>query len=180
LDKIFSKHAWSVHPNIIPFLTNMTVTDKNLHPYVAPVDHNFLNEAKALHFAHTTLGYFCHCDKDKELHMEHMDNDACVVVGFNNMVRRYQHLVLLHDPTISLTNHKHHKGIDMDSKDNKVYMKRLNPHSVDREKGMSLFPPSNKFYDLIQGKKFKQFLSINGTTKDGQHAFAQHYNVLDK
>jgi hypothetical protein len=68
----------------------------------------------------------------------------------------------------------------MDSEDNKAYMKRLNPHSVSKEKGMSLFPPSNKFYDLIRGENFKQFLSINGTEKDGQSAIAQHYNVLDK
>jgi hypothetical protein len=46
--------------------------------------------------------------------------------------------------------------------------------------GMSLFPPSNKFYDLVQGEIFKQFLSINGTTKDGQNAIAQHFDVLDE
>jgi hypothetical protein len=45
---------------------------------------------------------------------------------------------------------------------------------------MSLFPPSDKFYNLVQGENFKQFLSIDGTTKDGQNAIAQHYNVLDK
>jgi hypothetical protein len=43
-----------------------------------------------------------------------------------------------------------------------------------------LFPPSNKFYDLVQGENFKQFLSIKGTTKDGQNAIAQQYGVLDK
>jgi hypothetical protein len=43
-----------------------------------------------------------------------------------------------------------------------------------------LFPPSNIFYDLVQGENFKQFLSIDGTTEDGQHAIAQHYCVLDK
>jgi hypothetical protein len=37
----------------------------------------------------------------------------------------------------------------MDYEENKVYMNRLNPHSVDEEKGASLFPPSNKFYDII-------------------------------
>jgi hypothetical protein len=45
---------------------------------------------------------------------------------------------------------------------------------------MSLFPPSNKFNDLIRGENFKQFMSIDGTTEDGQNAIAQHYNVLDK
>jgi hypothetical protein len=80
--------------------------EKHFQTYVAPVNHNSLNEAKALNIAHTMLGNFCHSDKDKELHMENMGNDACVVVGFNNMVRIYQHLVLFNDSTISLTNHK--------------------------------------------------------------------------
>jgi hypothetical protein len=67
----------------------------NLHPYVAPVNHNFLNEAKALNIAHT-MG-IAHGKKG---------TNACVVVGFNNMVRIHQHLFLFHDPTIPLTNHK--------------------------------------------------------------------------
>jgi hypothetical protein len=46
-------------------------------------------------------------------------------------------------------------GINMDSKDNKVSMNRLNPHSVEKEKGMSLFPPSNEFYDLVREENFK-------------------------
>jgi hypothetical protein len=66
--------------------------ENHIHPYVAPVNHNFLNEAKALNIAHTMLGNFCHGDKDKELLMENMGNNACVVVGFNNMGRIQQHL----------------------------------------------------------------------------------------
>jgi hypothetical protein len=62
----------------------------------------------------------------------------------------------------------------MDSEDDKVYMNGLNLHSVDNKIGMSLFPPSSNFYDLIQGGNLKQFLSINGTTEDGQNATAQH------
>ncbi len=107
LNKNFSKDTWTVHPSIIPFLTNIMVNYKNhLHPYVAPVNHNSLNEAKALNIAHTMLSNFCHGDKGKELHMENMGNDACAVVGFNNMVIIQQHLFLFHDPTIPLTNHK--------------------------------------------------------------------------
>ncbi len=108
LDKIFAKDTWTVHPSIIPLLTNIMVNYKNyLHPYIAPVNHISLNEAKALNIAHTMLGNFCHGDKDKELHMENVGNDACVVVGFfNDMVRIYQHLVFFHNPIMSLTNHK--------------------------------------------------------------------------
>ncbi len=107
LDKKFYKDTWTVHPSIIPFLTNMIVTDKkNPDPHIAPVNHNVLNETKALNIAHTMLGNFCHGDKDKELHMEDMGNNASVVVGFNNMVRIQQHLFRFHKPTIPLTNHK--------------------------------------------------------------------------
>jgi hypothetical protein len=92
LDKKVSKNTWTVHPSITPFLTNIVVNYKNhLHPFLAPVNHNYLNEAKALNIAHTMLGNFCHGDKDKESHMENMSNNACVVVGFNNMVRIHQH-----------------------------------------------------------------------------------------
>ncbi len=111
LDDNLSKDTWTVHPSIIPFLTNMMVNYKNqLHPYVAPVNHNSLNEAKALNISHTMLGNFCHSDKDKESHMENMGNDACVVIGFNNMVRIQQRLFLFHNPTIPLTNHKPTSG----------------------------------------------------------------------
>jgi hypothetical protein len=68
----------------------------------------------------------------------------------------------------------------MDSDDNKVYMIRLNPHSVDKKIGISSFLPSNKFYHLVQGENFKQFLSIDGPTEDGQNAIAQYYGVLDE
>jgi hypothetical protein len=67
----------------------MMVTEKNLHPYILPVNHIFLNEAKALNIAHTMVSSFCHGDEDKVLHMEQMGNIACAVVGFNNMVRTY-------------------------------------------------------------------------------------------
>jgi hypothetical protein len=86
---------------------NVIVNHENqLHPYVAPVNHNSLNEEKRLNIAHTILGNFCHGDKDKKFHMENVGNNACVVVGFNNTARIQQHLFLSHNPTIPLTNHK--------------------------------------------------------------------------
>jgi hypothetical protein len=83
------------------------VNNKNYpHPYVAPVNHNSLNEANAFNIAHTMMGNFCRGDKDKDSHMENMGNNACVVVSFNNMMRIHQHLFLFHNPTIPLTNYK--------------------------------------------------------------------------
>ena len=71
----------------------MDVTQNNkLRPFVAPVNHNFLNEAKTLSIAHTMMGNFCHGDKKKESQMENMGTDACVIVGFNNKVRLLSYL----------------------------------------------------------------------------------------
>jgi hypothetical protein len=37
--------------------------------YVAPVNHNVLNEAKAINIAHTMMGNFCHGNESKVLQM---------------------------------------------------------------------------------------------------------------
>ncbi len=64
LEAHFTKIMWQVQLTTLPFLTCMDVTENNkLHPFVAPVNHNFLNEAKTLSIAHTMMGNFCHGDK---------------------------------------------------------------------------------------------------------------------
>ncbi len=71
----------------------MDVTEINeLCPFVAPVKHNFLNEAKTLSIAHTMMGNFCHGDEKKESQMKNMGADACVIVGFDNKVRLLSYL----------------------------------------------------------------------------------------
>jgi hypothetical protein len=66
----------------------MTVTDnKNLHPYVVLVNHNVLNESKAMQIAHTIMGNFCHGRDNKNAQLDQMGNDTCVLVGVNNKVR---------------------------------------------------------------------------------------------
>ena len=75
----------------------MDVTEnKELCPFVASFNHNFLNEAKTLQIAHTMMGNFCHGDEQKDLQMEQMGTDACVIVGFNNKVRKLLYLFQLH------------------------------------------------------------------------------------
>ena len=88
IDTTFNKYMWKAHPTILPFLTCMMVTEDNkLCPFVAPVNHNYLNGAKTLSIVHTMMGNFCHGDDSKDLHIEQMGTDACVVVGFNRKVR---------------------------------------------------------------------------------------------
>ncbi len=93
LDKNFTKHTFQAHLTIILFIMCMDDTEKNeLHPFVAPVNHNFLNEAKTLNIAHTMMGNFCHGDEQKDLQMEQMGTDSCVIVGFNNKVKILSYL----------------------------------------------------------------------------------------
>ncbi len=59
LDTNFTKIMLQVHLTTLPFLTCMDVNENNkLCPYVALVNHNFLNESKTLSIAHTMMGYF--------------------------------------------------------------------------------------------------------------------------
>ena len=93
LDANFTKIMLQVHLTTLPFLTCMDVTENNkLRPFVAPVNHNFLNEAKTLSIVHTMMDNFCHGDKKKVSQMEYMDTDACVIVGFDNKVRLLSYL----------------------------------------------------------------------------------------
>jgi hypothetical protein len=93
LEAHFTKIMWQVHLTTLPFLTCMDVTENiELCPFVAPVNHNFLNEAKTLSIAHTMMGNFCHGDEKKESQMENMGTDACVIVRFDNKVRLLSYL----------------------------------------------------------------------------------------
>ena len=74
---------WKAHPTILPFLTCMMVTEDNkLRPFVAPVNHNYLNWAKTLSIVQTMMGNFCHGDDSKDLHTEQMGTDTCVIGWF--------------------------------------------------------------------------------------------------
>jgi hypothetical protein len=57
-----------------------------LGAYVAPVNHNVLNEAKAINIAHTMMGNFCHCNESMVSQMEHLGNNSCMIVGYHDKV----------------------------------------------------------------------------------------------
>ena len=76
-----------INPSIFPFMTLMTVDEKRgyLHPYVAPINHNELNNTKAKEIMHSILDY-CNSDGTQ---LSTLGNDAVVLVGFQNNVRLY-------------------------------------------------------------------------------------------
>jgi hypothetical protein len=92
LESNFKTVTLKINPTVMPFLTATTVhrgKKKNiLRPYVAPVNHNVLNNEKAINIAHTILGNFCHGDETKNSQMETMGMDACVIIGYHNKVSK--------------------------------------------------------------------------------------------
>ena len=92
LESNFEKVSLKINPTVIPFLTATTVNQgkkkKTLRHYVAPVNHNVLNTKKAINIVHTILGNFCHGDESKNLQMETMGMDACMMIGYHDKVSK--------------------------------------------------------------------------------------------
>ncbi len=59
-------------------------------------------------------------------------------------------------------------------------MNRLNPFSKADTILISFFPPSEKFYRKIQEESFKQFLTSDARTDEGQQAIANFCDVYDE
>jgi hypothetical protein len=68
-------------------MTMMTVDEKegNLHLYVAPINHNELNNTKTKEIMYSILDY-CNSDCTQ---LSNLGNDGVVLVGFQNKVRLY-------------------------------------------------------------------------------------------
>jgi hypothetical protein len=88
MDDNFNKLHLEIHPSIVSFLTTFE-KDKNarLSAYVAPVNHNVLNEAVAYQIIHTLYGNYCHSNAEETSQLEEMGNDECVFVGYLDKVR---------------------------------------------------------------------------------------------
>jgi hypothetical protein len=91
MDDNINKLQLEIHPSIVSFLTT-SKKDKNarlslLSAYVAPVNHNVLNEAVAYQIIHTLYGNYCHSNAEETSQLEEMGNDACVFVGYHDKVR---------------------------------------------------------------------------------------------
>jgi hypothetical protein len=103
-DESFSKYTFCIHPTIILFLTAMELSQKAvitenededilslnadvaLQPFMAPVNHNSLNDSKTYQIVHTLMENYCHRDKDKSSQWEDMGNDATVLIGYHDEV----------------------------------------------------------------------------------------------
>ena len=75
---------------MLPFFTAFKVDNEKhtLKPYMAPVNHNHLNEITWLKIDHTLMGKFCQesDDRNDTVPMEDMGQDACVMIGRHERV----------------------------------------------------------------------------------------------
>jgi hypothetical protein len=92
-DKAFKKQPWSVHPSIIPFLTPMKLCEARLKDdevenglllLTAPVNHNKLNQNKAIQIVHTLLGNAYQHEQEATIANQDFGNEACIIVGYHN------------------------------------------------------------------------------------------------
>ncbi len=87
-DNTFQKATIELHPSMVPFLPALEFLDDHttLLPFIAPVNHNEVNESKMVQIFHSLMGDFCHGDKNKESQPEDMGNDACIMVAHHAKV----------------------------------------------------------------------------------------------
>ncbi len=72
-------------PFFIPF--KVDIEKHTLKPYIAPVNHNVLNETTWINIVETLMEFFGHDDsKINTMPLEDMGHDDCVVVGYHNNV----------------------------------------------------------------------------------------------
>jgi len=73
---------------MVPFLTALEASDDHttLLPFVAPVNHNKVNESKMVQIIHMLIGNFCHRGKNKGRQPEDMGNDAFIMVAYHAKV----------------------------------------------------------------------------------------------
>ena len=165
-DKAYNKKPWEIHPTIIPFLTPMesySVTikegnalQKGFSIKTAPVNHNKLNQGKAIQIVHTILGNAYQDENEVTVANQDFGNDACIIVGYNNKFGTKQ------PPT------------------NKVDMKHLHPNEEEQEEKSyhDLFPDDNTlFTKQLESPEFLNFLKTDATTSEGQTLVAQYFKV---
>ncbi len=84
------KVSLEIKPVMLPFFIAFEVDNKKhtLKPYMAPVNHNHINEITWLKIVHTLMGNFCQesDNKNNTMPMEDMGRDACVMLGCHKRV----------------------------------------------------------------------------------------------
>ena len=170
-----------INPSIIPFITMMNVDDEKrfLHPYVAPVNHNELNNTKTKEIMYSILDYG-NSDGKNVSQLNNLGNDAVILIGFQDNVRLYL-LFQIFANLFILTQFSplQSKSDGIDNTSILINMKVLNLLPEKKNITATLLPSTNDFdKNCLMNEEFKSFLKYDGTTGDGRTAIATYYNVL--
>ena len=154
---------------MLPFIT-YTETEQNedgrtISPFIVKdMNHNVINEQKVMNLIHTMLGnpYYSNSD-NRDPPLQDMGSDMIAFIGVTDNT----------DPNGECT------GNDT----NTMIMTRLNPcasYNDEKEKITSLTSFDETYIKFIKSDEFRDLLLIDGTTKEGQKAIAEHYGVSDE
>ena len=154
---------------MLPFITyTITKRYKDGHiisPFVAKdINHNVINEPKVMNLIHTILGnpYYSNSD-NQDPPLQDMGSDMIAFIG--------------------VTDNTEPNGKCTGNETNTMIMTRLNPcasHNDEKEKITSLTSFDETYIKYIKSDEFRDLLLIDGTTKEGQEAIAEHYGVSDE
>jgi hypothetical protein len=164
-DEAYNKESWQIHPTVIPFLTPMEIHNTPLKNGVAhdgllfmtaPVNHNKLNQDKAIKIVHTILGNAYQSDKEVSVANQDFGNDASIIVG-------------------------NHKKIPPPLETNRVPMKDLHP-TEEQQKQITEYGLFDDNQDAFLSQKlksdnFQDFLHTDASTDEGRSKIAKFYGV---
>jgi hypothetical protein len=163
-DKAYNKEAWEIHPTVIPFLTPMKTQgvlkdgefQVGLLFMTAPVNHNKLNQDKAIQIVHTILGNAYQSDKELSVANQDFGNDASIIVGC-------------------------HKTNPPPLETNRVPMKDLHPTEEQQKQTFEygFFDDDQDAFltQKLKSNNFQHFLQIDASTAEGRNKVAKFYGV---
>ena len=131
-------------------------TSYGLSMMTAPVNHNKLNHNKAIQIVHTILGNEYQNKNEVTIANQDFGNDASLVVGY-------------HCKTLSKKT------------TNQVEMRNMHPEESNQKQIKYGFFHENKdsFAGKLQTKDFKQVMTTDATTTEGQNRIAAYFDVVD-
>ncbi len=155
-----------MQPSIIPFLTPMAVlermnsnNDVGFKMFMAPVNHNKLDEKKTLQIINTILGNtYQHEDKLTRQNQD-FGLDACVVVGYDD------------------------NNLKEKQPEHTVCMKVLHPEQPELNGTvyLGMFPKDiTQLITHLQSNRFQKLLKTDATTVNGQEYVAEYFKVAEQ
>jgi len=170
-----------IKPVMLPFFTSFEVDKqkRTLKPYMAPVNHNIINETTWLKIVHTLMGNFCQDSDDTKglVAMEDMGNDACVLVGCHQHVSNCLKRKLVERWSNFYLQHYENSRINQVD-ENLIPLIRLNPVTAgDESVKRGLFSIMTNTDELITSVEFKDILKTDATTEEGEQEVLMYFQV---